>query len=182
MMGELLSRSLRCLAVNECLPMIVSVCLLELSRGPLLRALIGEKKKRGMPAEKKVPAQSSSDYFMRPFGSWEDDNFWEHVNDVKSQYAVKLTRFRVVSHRSQAQATASQEAEAGRLAGVRKEQLALRQSKQLVPVVATPKSKHAPSSSLPTASLLTSLKKPSGDILLHPPPPSLHPSRARLVF
>lgn len=61
------------------------------------------------------------------------------------------------------QATASQEAETQRLAAARKEQLALRQSKQLIPVVAASKAKHAAAATtLPTASLLTSLKKPSG--------------------
>ena len=53
---------------------------------------------------------------------------------------------------------------------VRLEQLALRQSKQLVPVVAGPKAKHSPTLPGPatSASMLTALKKPSG---MAPAPP-----------
>ena len=66
----------------------------------------------------------------------------------------------------QAQATAAQELEASRAAKVRKEQLALRQSKQLIPVMPNSKAKH-PTSSLPVERpLLTTLKKPSGMSLL----------------
>lgn len=62
----------------------------------------------------------------------------------------------------QAQTAAAQEQEAARAAKVRKEQLALRQSKQLVPVMSTSKAKHPGSNLAPDRPHLTSLRKPSG--------------------
>lgn len=67
----------------------------------------------------------------------------------------------------QAQATAAQEQEAAKAAKVRMEQLVLRQSKQLVPVM--PSSKSKPASSAPIADrTLPTLKKSSGDSSVDP--------------
>ena len=62
----------------------------------------------------------------------------------------------------QAQTTAAQEQEAARAAKARKEQLALRQSKQLIPVMSSSKAKHPGSNAAPDRPHLTSLRKPSG--------------------
>lgn len=64
----------------------------------------------------------------------------------------------------QAQASAGQEADAAKAARLRMEQLALRTSKQLMPVMPGAKSKAAAPTSLQPPPSLTPLKKPLGEL------------------